>query len=328
MKHILITLSFALIVCSGIHAGAKKDIPEVQTPDTVRVAALIGPSGVAMAKLFAEPPKSGSTIFSFEAAASVDMLLPKLIKGEIDIGILPPNVAAKLYNVDRSVIAAAIVGNSMLSLVTRDASITGIADLAGKTVSVAGQGATPEFTFRTLMAKAGLAPDSISMDFSIPYAELAAALASGRIAYALLPEPFATVALLNGATAEVPLRRAFSIRDLWKQAGISDDFPMTVCVVRRQFAEQHPALVRDFLQAYQGSILWTNAHPAEAGLLVEQNSLGLKAPIAAKAIPASNYVFIPALDGQDQIEALLSVFLQYAPLAVGGKLPDQDFYFK
>jgi len=304
--------------------------PVDTAPAALRAAALVGPSGIGMAYLFGNPPDlGGGTVVTFEAAGSVDVMLPKLLKGELDIGILPPNVAAKLYNLQAgSVVLGAVVGNGMISLVTRDDSVKTLADLAGKTVSVVGQGATPEYVMRTLLEKSGLAAGSVILDYSIPATEIGAALIGGKIGYALVPEPFATIAVMNGASGDKPVRRAILLRDAWKANGLGDDFPMTVCVIRTDYAKQHPGTVRKFLEAYRASIAWTVANPVEAGQYVEKAALGLKAPIAAKAIPASNYVFMTALEGRTSVEKLLSVFLGMAPEAIGGKLPDEGFYFK
>jgi NitT/TauT family transport system substrate-binding protein len=331
MKKTLITACAVLLVSGAAFAsGNKESAKQAETPATLKAATITGPSGMGIAHLFANVPDVGAgTAVSIEAVGSADALLPKLITGELDIGVLPVNVAAKLYNVNpKSLVVGAVVGNGMLALVTRDGAVTGVAGLAGKTISVAGQGATPEYVLRTLVAKAGFSPESVTLDFSIPNTEIAAALVSDRIQYAFVPEPFATVAILNGSKGDNPVHRAFLAKDEWNAAGLGKDFPMTVCVIREDYAAKYPETVRKFLDAYRASIEWTVANPADAGLAVEAAGLGLKAPVATKAIPSSNFVFIPATDAKDSIERLLSAYLDIAPEAVGGKLPDAGFYFK
>lgn len=322
-----------VILGMGIYAEGKKDIgesPETMNPPVMRVSALIGPSGLGMAKLFTDKPYiSNDTLVSFEAAPAVDFLLPKLINGDIDIGILPPNVAVKLHNANpQSIVAAAVVGNAMLSLVGRDTSVTNISQLAGKTVHVAGQGSTPEFVLRTLIKNAGTIFPEIILDFSIPNTELAAALVSGKIEWAFLPEPFATVAVMNGATGERPIQRILIARDMWKTARLGDDFPMTLCVVRAEYARRYPEAVQKFLDSYRNAIIWTIDNPASAAKLIEEHNLGLKAPIAEKAIPAINFDFQDAISARAEIESLIKVFLEYAPQSVGGRLPSESFYLK
>jgi NitT/TauT family transport system substrate-binding protein len=322
---------FAVMVLTAVSPALFASGPESKNarPVTVRVAAIAGPSGIGMAYLFSNSPELGGAIASFEVAGSVDVLLPKLVSGDIDIGILPPNVAAKLYNkAPNLLVAGAIVGNGMISLITTDPTISAFGDLAGKTVSVAGQGSTPEYVARTLIAKSGIPKDRISFDFSIPTTEIAAALVAGKISAAVVPEPFATVAVLSGASAGKTVRRAILFRDSWKAAGLGEDFPMTLCVIRQEFARKNPETVRKFLDAYKASIDGTVANPAAAGKLVETAGVGLKSTIAAKAIPSCNLVFIPAESGRASIEGLLGVFLDYAPEAIGGKLPDDGFYLR
>jgi len=279
-----------------------------------------------MARMISNPPHIGSAPVSFEVAGSVDVLLPKLVTGDIDIGILPVNVAAKLHasNPDL-IVTGAVTGLGMLSVVTRDGSVSSIADLAGKKLYVAGQGATPEYVLRTLLKKAGIS--SVTLDFSLSTPDIAAALAAGRISYAVLPEPFTTLALSRDSSIP-PLIRTISLSEAWKTNGFSDDFPMTVCVIRKSFAEEHPDLVRAFLKEYAETIRWTLLHPAEAAQYADNAGLGILASVAEKAIPYCGYTYIPAPEGRALIESLLNVFLDYAPESIGGKLPDGSFYFQ
>lgn len=333
-----------MLVATVVFAGGKREEPAAAEAASagsrlVNVAALNGPSGIPMAYLFENKPVVAGADFDFQIVAGADALLPKLLKGEVDVGILPPNVAAKVFTKNNgALLVGAVVGEGMLNLITKDGQVNSLADLKGKTVNVAGQGATPEYLFRYLLqangievATDGLEPDadSVALDFSIPAAELAAALLSGKIQYAIVPEPFATVA----TTRDAAVRRAVNLQDEYMAvmafAGKdSRNFPMTVVVVRKNFAETSPGLVRGFLNAYQEAVDWTLAHPDEAGALVEKHTLGLQASVAAKVIPNGAYVFVPAVQAKPQLEGLLSIFLDFAPESIGGQLPAQDFYFE
>jgi NitT/TauT family transport system substrate-binding protein len=108
----------------------------------------------------------------------------------------------------------------------------------------------------------------------------------------------------------------------------SSSYPMTLAVIRRDFAEQYPDAVRAVLARYREAIEWTNANPDEAGVLVETYKIGLQAPVAAAAIPSSNLQYTSAAEGRESIEELFSLFLSFAPEAVGGALPDDGFYFE
>ncbi len=282
-----------------------------------KIGVLNGPSGIPCAYLM-----ENSKGLEFENFASAQMELPKLIKGEIDIGFLPPNAAAKVYTANKgAVIALGIAGNGNLYLITSDSSIKSLSDLSGKTVACAGQGATPEYMMRYLFEKKGI--KDVTLDFSTPNPEIAAAVIGGKFTCGLVPEPFATVA----QTKSKDIQRAVTIQDDFK-ALTGNTFPMTLLVVNAKYAKSHKKQIAKFIKEYEKASKWTVKNPEKAGQLVEKHNLGLKAPVAAKAIPNAAYTWQSAKSGKNQIEDLLNIFLSFAPESIGGKLPDQGFYYK
>lgn len=293
-------------------------------PKPIAVAGLKGPSGIGMARLFETPPilPDGSVV-EIVAVPSADLMTAKLISGEYDAGVLPINVAAKLYVAGVPLRLAAIVGDGMVSFLSSDPTIRSLVDLKGRKVNVAGQGATPDFLFRRLLKGAGIDPEKdLRLDYSLPYPEAAVAVAAGKIASVILPEPFASMARL----ANPALRSPFDLGVLWTEQTGQASYPMTGFVVSSRLAAQRPSAVRAILDAYEASIDWVVANPTKAGALAEKLELGLKAGVASTAIPLSAYVFAPAPAARPKVEALLGVFLELAPLSVGGRLPDDGFY--
>jgi NitT/TauT family transport system substrate-binding protein len=328
-KCIIAILSLTFLPTTLFFSAPAKETVTKQKPAQLRVAALNGPSSVPMAYLFENTPVLDGVPTVFEVAAGPDMLVPRLIKGEIDIGILPINLAAKVYTANNgSVVLGAIVGEGMINLVTKDPSVASLEDLRGKEIYVAGQGATPDYMFRYLLAARGVAivdapdPTGVTLNYSIPPAELAPALISGRIAYAVVPEPFATV-VVNAAP---DFRRAIDFQKEFAALEHSS-YPVTALVIRADFARDNPEIAGLFLDNMREAIDWTNTHPAEAGALVQKHTLGLQGPIAAKSIPNSAFRFSAAADARPGVEKLLGIFLSSDPSSVGGKLPERGFYF-
>ena len=310
MKKIIFSLVAGLVLCTGVCA------------QNLRLGVLNGPSCIPAAYLLNE---------DVEKFAEPTALLPKMLKGEIDVGFLPANVAAKVYNSSNGAIqCVAITGNGNLSLITTDTSVKSLDDLKGKTVVVAGQGATPEYMFRYLLGKNGIAADTadgVTLDFSIPTAQIAAQLISGKISYAVVPEPFATV-------AQTKSDKVFVAVDLQAEyerfEGKGKVYPLTVMVVTKDFAKKNAKVLKAFLSDYQASLAKTLENPAEAGKLCEDFGLGLAAAIVAKSVPKANYVYIPAskADAKKKVEELLNIFLEFDASSIGGKLPDKGFYWK
>ena len=310
MKKIIFSLIAGLLLCAGLFA------------QKVIFGVLNGPTCIPSAYLLNE---------DVQLFADPQALLPKMLKGEIDVGFLPANVAAKVYNSSNGkILCCGITGNGNLSLITTDTSVKQLADLKGKTVAVAGQGATPEYVFRYLLQKNGIKADvknGVTLDFSIPTPQIAAQLISGKIKYAVVPEPFATVAQIKSdkVVVAVDLQSEYEYFE-----GKGKIYPLTVLVVTKDFAEKNPEALKAFLAEYEKSFKKTLQNPKEAGELCEKFGLGLAAPIIAKSVPKANYVFMTSDNPKvkEKVEELLKIFLAFDSTSIGGKLPDENFYCK
>jgi NitT/TauT family transport system substrate-binding protein len=260
---------------------------------------------------------------AIEAVASPDLAIARMSSGELDVAALPVNLAAKLYKAGLGYKLVAVVGNGMVSFLTSDPSIKTITDLRGKDIYVAGQGATPEYLFRYLLKKSGLDPDKdVQLKFSMPYPEIAASLAVGKIQYAILPQPFSTLALAKNQA----LLRPINIDALYRAFTGQNAYPMSVLVAKSSFLDARPAEAKRILEAVRASIRWVVENPVDAGSMVERFDMGLSAAVAAKAIPDTAYTFSTALESRAAIEGLLSIFLGFDPKSIGGSLPDASFY--
>lgn len=292
----------------------------------IRVGLLNGPSCVPAAYMMENTKSIKNVKVTYTKYADPQALLPKLLKNEADIGFLPPNVAAKVYNsTNGAVIMCAVTGNGNLSLITKDSSVQSLEDLKGKTVYVAGHGATPDYILKYLLKEKGISintPDGVTLDFSIPSANLAAMLLSGKIEYAVVPEPFTTIAQQKDSSVI-----AIDLQKTEYEVLNKENYPLTVMVVRKDFAEENKAQLNAFLKEYEKACKWTVKNPAKAGELCQKNELGLPSSVVEKAIPKSNYVYEPAKKNKDKIEKLLKLFLQDDPSSIGGKLPDEKFYY-
>ncbi|HAP44207.1 MAG: hypothetical protein A2087_14230 [Spirochaetes bacterium GWD1_61_31] len=329
MKRCFVILACLALGTSALTAFGDKAPSQTLLPETeaslprrqIQVGALKGPTGLGMIYLFEEQPLlAANTSAVYQAVAAADIMTAKLLSGELDVAVLPVNLAAKLYNSGLDYQAVAVVGNGMVQVLTLDPAIGSLADLAGKTVYVAGQSATPDFLMRSLIRHYAL--EGINLSYQLPIPEIAASLVAGRIEHAVLPEPFVTMAL-NGNPS---LRVAFDLGRLWTEFSGMADYPMSVLVIRRSLLTERPAAMQALVAAYRRSIERARANPAEAGALVQKHELGLTAAVASAAIPRSQLVFIDAQAARPQIESLLRLFLEAAPASIGGALPNDGFY--
>lgn len=294
----------------------------------MNIGLLNGPSCIPCAALIENTTKIDETAVNYQIFASPQDLLPKMIKKEIDIGFMPVNVAAKSYSATKQqIICVAVTGEGNLALISSDSKVNDLKKLKGKTVYVAGQGATPEYITRYLLEKADIPVDSkdgVTLNFSIPTNQLVPQFIAGKIENVILPEPFITILEQN-------YKKKISKIDLqengWKQYYIQN-YPMTVMVVRKEFAEENPHLLKSFIAEYENALTWTLQNPEIAAEICERVNLGLKKEVVQPSIPKANYVYIPASKGKMIIESLLGVIMDSDTSFLNGILPDQGFYYK
>lgn len=293
----------------------------------ITLGAFKGPTAVGLVRMLEDGVKltDGGQV-EMQLVRSPEVMVSRLLTGELETAVLPVNLAAKLYNAGRPFVLAAIVGNGMLSVVSTDSGISTLSDLKGRDIYVAGQGGTPDFLMRFLLKESGIEPErDVELIFSMPPPEIAVSLIAGRIETAVLPEPFATMAVRRGSAAG----KRIDLQEAWAALpGNPGSYPMTAFVVRRELAEARPVAVRELLAEYRSSLIWVEANPRAAGALVEKNDVGLPAAVAAAAIPASSYVFQPAPRARREVEQLLRTFLAFSPASIGGRLPDEQFYWE
>ena len=159
-------LSLALAGCGGGAVGAGSAAGSAATdgagaaaePVEVHVASLKGPTSIGLVR-FMDQAASGETDneFDFVISAAADEIVPKVIQGDVDIALVPANVASVLYNKTEGAVQVIDINTlGVLSVVTGDASVASFGDLAGHTVYMTGKGTTPEYVMNYLLERAGL----------------------------------------------------------------------------------------------------------------------------------------------------------------------------
>lgn len=316
-----IAIVLALVMALGLMGFAAAEGEKT----AVRVGSLKGPTTMGLVKLM-QDDKNGTSLndYEFTMAGAADEISGKLGKGDLDMALIPANLASVLYNKTEGKIQMTSINTlGVLYVVEAGDSIQSIADLKGKTVLSTGKGTTPEYGLNFVLSKNGLDPArDLTIEFKSEATELAAALADGSASIAVLPQPFVTTAMAKNDK----LRVALSLTDEWSKAAEDSAMITGVAVVNAEFARQNPEAVKNFLSEYQASTEYVNANPKEASAWIEEAGIA-PAAVAEKAIPACNIVCITGEEMQKKAQGYLNALYEQNPKAVGGKLPDEAFYF-
>lgn len=322
----ILALGLALVLVFTMFAGCGQDeaeVPETVT-EVVKVAALNGPTGLAMVKLMDQPDKYD--VATFQAPTDVT---GKVISGEVDVAAVPSNLAAVLYNKTQGqIVAVSPIALGVLHVLGNDAEVAEVKDLAGKTIVASGQGGTPEYALQKVLEHAGLKIyEDVQVEWLANHAEVNTKLQTQAGTIAMLPEPFVSTALSTGNAA---VSTIFDMNTLWTEA-TGQGFPMGVLIAQKTFVEERGDDLKVLLNDLADSVAFVNEATDEAAaLIVEKGFIG-KAEIAKAAIPGCNIVLYMGEEGTQLGASILRTFNQtlfeMAPSSVGGKVPGEDLYY-
>lgn len=295
----------------------------------VRVGALKGPTAMGMVKLM-DDAEAGATTndYTFTIAAAIDEVTPKIVQGEFDIAAVPANMSSVLYNnTDGAVSVLAINTLGVLYVVETGDTVHSVADLKGKTIYASGKGATPEYALNYVLEQNGIDPATdVNIEYKSEHTECVAALAQDENGIAMLPQPFVTTAQAKNDQ----IRIALDLNEEWEKAqgDAADKSALVtgVVVVRNEFLNAHPEAVQAFMDAYKASTEYVNANTADAAALIEKYDI-VPATVAEKALPYCNITFVEGAGMKTQLSGYLNVLLAQNPQSIGGKLPDDAFYY-
>ena len=308
-------------------AGSQAATTQAADPVEVRVASLKGPTSIGLVSFMDKAASEGSGLantYDFTISAAADEIVPKVISGDVDVALVPANVASVLYNkTEGGVLALDVNTLGVLNVVTGDASIQAFEDLAGRTVYLTGKGASPEYVMGYLLDAAGIA-DQVTLEFKSEPTEVVSALVADPSAAGILPEPFKTAALAKNSQLASPI----DLTDVWDAHAKDGSRLLTgVTVVRAEFAEQYPQAVSEFVEQQNASVEAVKAAPDDWAQSVVDHGIVDAAPIAAKAIPGCNLACLTGAELASALSGYLDILSQFDASSIGGKLPGDDFYY-
>ncbi len=315
-------LMLGTILLTGCSAKKKTLTESV----TVHVTALKGPTAMGMVDFMDKSEKGEITdnTYQFEIVSAVDEVTPKLVQGKTDIAAVPANLASVLYNntnADVQVLAINTLG--VIYIVESGDTISDISDLKGKTIYASGKGATPEYALNYILTQNNIDPETeVTIEWKSEHAECLSALMANENAIAMLPQPFVTTA----QTKSEKIRVALDLTEEWEKLGVDSALLTGVVVARKEFVEQNPAAVQAFLEHYEISVNNVNKNIKDAATLIEKYDI-VPAPVAVKAVPNCNIVFITGEEMKQKLSGYLKVLSEQNPKAIGGMLPADDFYY-
>lgn len=341
-KLISTVLSLAMVAALAACSGKKNDVSPSDTTSaaqivdtTVKVGALLGPTGVSMAKLatekttfaeaFTADGKKYVNAYETDFADEPTQMVAKITSGEVDIACVPTNLAAKLYKkTDGKVKVAAVSTLGVLYLFDTTGTVNSAADLDGKTVYAPSsvKGANPEYILSYVIAQNNV-KTKVNYDFTVD--ELIAKMIKGDVKTAMIPEPKATAAKgqLKKAGQECTV---VNLQDEWNKV-CQTEIAQGVVIVRSDWLAENEGAFKTFLNDFAAS---SDAAVNDLDNTVAQVvALGVipNEALAKQAIPNCNIVCRTGDNMKESVAGFIDVLLAADPQSVGGEAPDEAFYY-
>lgn len=319
LKKIIIIALLIMCLVANVACGITKIDDELQ----INVSVLNGTTGFGMAKLMKDNVDNNTSLnYNFKVETDASVVTAALINGDIDIAALPTNAASVVYNKTQGgvkVLALNTLG--VLYVVENGNSIKSLSDLDGKTIYCPAQ--NPAFIMEYIAKQA-----DINVTIDTTYAQPAALMqfiaTSAEGTVAVLPEPVLSVA----QSKNDKLNTVLDLTAEWNNKASDSQLVQGCVVVRTDFLEAHPKEVNQFLKDYEASVKYVNTNVSEtANLVVELEIYAGAATIAEKAIPKCNIKFIDGEEMKIALSGFLAAMESVNPTSIGGKLPDNDFYY-
>lgn len=322
----LLAILLTLLLVFGVTACSSQ--PESPKSGNVNMYVLSGPTGIGAANLIADA-KENKTVntYNINVVDNNNEIVAAVSNGSADIAAVATNQASVLYNkTGGKITVLAVNTSSVLYMLSNGQEIASIADLKGKTIYSPGQGANPEYILKYVLRGNGIDPEKdVTINFVADGSELPTVWAKDANAIILAPQPVATVLPTKYENAKV----LFNMGEEWAKLSNDSSLLMGCVIVNNDFLSKNPEVVETFLTEYEASVNAALSDAAKTATICEENKiLPLKAPVIQKAIPNCGLIFIKGEEMKTQLSGYLKVMFDANPQSVGGKLPEDGFYYK
>ena len=257
-----------------------------------------------------------------------DQLRAMMTQEQAQFVSVPSNVASTFYNkgTDLKLLRVSIWG--VFYIISTNTSVESLHDLKGKEVYVPFRGDQPDLVFQYICQQAGIDPFK---DFQIQYVasplDVTINMLSGNAEHALTLEPGAAVAIMKAEEQGLVVERVIDIQAEWGNATGQDPRLPNAGVVALPNILDHPGAIEAFCEAYDEAVMWSNENPHEAALLAARYVEGVNAAAYEESLNYTIFESVSAKESKDALETMFTCFMDLNPASIGGKLPDDGFYY-
>lgn len=311
---------------ASVASNSGDDSLETLDYDTVRVIGMNRPASFGLSKLLQSNDQETSiNAYEFIWADDLGELQNTFMSGNADIALMPITVSFDLDNaLDNQLQLLAITTLNELCILENGQSVTDFSSLKGKDMTISGVDMGAGEILNTLAQQNGMKNiDDVNITWAEDPTHTLADLVDGRISIAVLPEPYATLALEQNTN----LRIALDIQEEWGKQNDGRELPMSGIISTKTFIGENKEAVNGFLTEYKQSTQYTIASPEDASdFLVDIGGWPLREQIVP-VIPKSNLVFLTGEEMKEVAVPFFQALADHQENPVYQVVPEDSFYY-
>lgn len=320
-KHIVlyfVLLFFIMSVLAGCQLGAPSE--ESKPPESVSLINPLGPTVIPVTGITSDAVKDDVTV-NISNWKNNDEALGLLASNQTDFAVLPVSMAANMYASNVEIELLGVHEWKVFYLVARnEVNFEGWSSLLGKTLySPISKGQTVDILTRYALSREKIKPDEEVLFQYAPPQEIVALFESGKVDYAALPEPFATLAVKKGG------KIVLDYQEYWGEAtGYPARIPVAGLFVRKDFKEQYPDTTATVARLFSESTAWANNNVDKA-IEAAGDTLSIPAPVMKASLQRVEFNYIPVAEAKKEVQQYLVTINNVYSEALK-QLPDAGFY--
>jgi len=272
--------------------------------------------------------------YEFRVWMNPDQLRAMITGKQADFFALPTNVAAVFRNKGADLMLLGVSLWRVMWIVSSDSTKRTLQALRGEEIVVPFRGDMPHIVFADIAVNRGLDPGK---DFVLRFVntpqDAVQQLITGRAGNAVLAEPDLSILMYktgtSGGGTNGPHRffRVIDIQEEWDGIhGAGAEIPFGGVAVSASAAVDTD-FIRGFQRDYARAVEWCVLHPEETAELVTRRFDWVRKEPIVEAMKHIELKFVSAADAREAVETFFSVLLEGNPKTIGGRLPDDGFYW-
>ncbi len=322
IKSALLPLLLTTLVLTACQAG---EAPPAAPAEATPVNITLSMSANAIPYLYMMEEGTLGEDYTLETQIHItrEEATAKILKNDVQGSMMSVQESANIYNKGLPVVLINATYGASFFLISESDAVTGYEDLKGRAIWTSMKGGPVAFTMNQLILNNTDFDPVQDLDYQFfSFTELTNMILNDLkdIEVYSLRDPYVSRILASKPEARIIL----DFDAEWDKV-FGHRIPNSGLVMDRTFMEAHPDFAPVLNEAYREAIDWMNDHPEEAAALGARYLKGQDEAILLASIKNLNLDLIDE-SIETQLNDYFSLWLEFNPEMVGGRLPEEDFY--